>query len=347
MIRVRRTIALLLGSAGIASAQQAARDTTKDVTIRGTVTAIGGMPIADAEVSVQGLSRPIGTRSGADGRFVIRGIDKGRQTLAVRRIGYLPSVVTVKVPNDTVEISLVKSTPMLDTMKVTANVNVLAGMVIDEHNEPVPDAYVDIIGTQKEGTSSLPDGRFMFTSVRTGTVMLRVRKLGYAQVVHGVMLNGWRGIVVQLPELDKRLSEGKKLLQSGFSNGAQIAWDEAQQRIGRRRYGATVVPREELDPYDDEPLGQAVGRTKSGGFAIRDLTDGGINICILLNGQTPIGGASLDLYNTDDVAFVELYPPGTELTNSVARQMRTAGCRASQTRSQGRVGVFYAVVWTR
>jgi hypothetical protein len=53
------------------------------------------------------------------------------------------------------------------------------------------------------------------------------------------------------------------------------------------------------------------------------------------------------MYRADDVDFVELYPPGTESSGSVARYVRGGGCRPVRTPGLRSRGVFYAVVWMR
>ena len=75
-----------------------------------------------------------------------------------------------------------------------------------------------------------------------------------------------------------------------------------------------VVPREELAAYDDLPLGQAIVRTPTGAIQTSDLNATRNSICVLLNGRNTVGAAPLDSYRTEDVEFVELYPPGTEVS---------------------------------
>ena len=64
--------------------------------IVGTVTADGGGPLADAQLSVVGLR--LGTISRADGRFEIGNVPAGARQLRVLRLGYAPQTVAVDVP---------------------------------------------------------------------------------------------------------------------------------------------------------------------------------------------------------------------------------------------------------
>ena len=60
--------------------------------------------------------------------------------------------------------------------------------------------------------------------------------------------------------------------------------------------------------------------------------------CVLINGDRMIGQTSLDSYDTEDIEFVELYPPGTEATGTVAARMQIAGCSASRGGGGSRFG---------
>ena len=69
---------------------------------------------------------------------------------------------------------------------------------------------------------------------------------------------------------------------------------------------------------------------------------------MLEDGRLVGDSTTLDLFRANDVDFVELYPPGTESSGSVAQYTRGSGCRAVSTPGRPRAtGVFYAVVWLR
>ncbi|HWE41634.1 MAG TPA: SusC/RagA family TonB-linked outer membrane protein [Gemmatimonadaceae bacterium] len=63
--------------------------------ITGTVSAEGGVPLADVRVSVNGTQ--LGAMSGADGRFAIAGLTAGTYTVRAQRIGYAPQTRNVTV----------------------------------------------------------------------------------------------------------------------------------------------------------------------------------------------------------------------------------------------------------
>ena len=88
-------------------------------------------------------------------------------------------------------------------------------------------------------------------------------------------------------------------------------------------------------------------RTKSGASETSDLNAARGNICVLLNGKNTVGPSTLGNFRTEEVEFVELYPPGTEVSGSAQRYLRSAGCRRVQAPGSLTSGVFYAIVWLR
>ena len=194
-------------------------------------------------------------------------------------------------------------------------------------------------------TTTDSSGWFTFTSVKNGTVLVRARKLGFTPLTTSLYLEDWRGVVLHLDPVDYKLTGAKLEDASGFGNQAAFVWTETKQRITTRGTHAIIIPREELAPFDDYPLDQAIKRTKTGSTEAADLNAAGGNICVLLNGKNTVGPSTLSNFRTDDVEFVELYPPGTETSGSAARYLRAAGCRRVQTPGSFAGGVFYAVVW--
>ncbi|MFI5310049.1 MAG: collagen binding domain-containing protein [Gemmatimonadales bacterium] len=314
--------------------------------VRGVVTAPSGAPIAGVEVRLE--ERAV-TRTDEHGDFYFVNAPKGIQTLTFRRIGYLPAALAVKVPesSDTLTVVMVATPPTLDTVQVVAKLNVLAGIVIDAKNQPVPGAMVDVLGTKTAATTTDENGWFTFTSVKSGTVVVRARKPGYAMSTHSMMLEDWRGLVLHMDTLETKLGSAKRADISGIGNTVEFAWKETQQRIAMRGSRATIITREELAPYFDQPLGEAVRLSRAGTTLASDLHDYMNSMCVLQDGRTIIGSTTLDMFEARDVDFVELYPPGSEPSGTIARYMRGGGCRALRTPGQRSRGPFYAVVWIR
>jgi hypothetical protein len=317
----------------------------QDSTIRplsGRVRSIEGYPIVDAEVTVEGSRRVV--RTDSKGGFIVPGVAKGVHEIAVRHIGYLPAVAASPVPQivDTITIVMVTSRPELDTVKVTAQVIVLAGIVVDEHFRPLPGASVDLLGSRRSAITTGPDGWFTFPSIRSGPTIISVTRPGYVHAVQSVRLQDSRGVVVHMDRIDTTLSPGKQANLSGLGNMAKQIWFETQQRLDRRNVNTIVVTSEDLDPVRDLTLGEAITHAPSAVNILTELHRSHNTPCVLLNGNQMVGQVSLDTYDAEDVEFVELYPSGSPPPRSVAAHMQIAGC------SRGvDGGTFYAVVWMR
>jgi hypothetical protein len=342
---MRRVIAVICVAA--ASRGEAQQPAVQHPPLRGQVRSPTGLPLPDAEVTVDGITGSV--HSDAQGMFSIPNVARGIWTIGVRRIGYLPGLATVAMPqgNDTLLVTLVPAHPELDTVRVTAQLNVLAGIVVDERNRPIAGASVDLIGSRYGTATTGADGWFRFTSVRSGPVIFRAMKHGYVATTQSVQLRDWRGVVIHMEAIDSTLSAAKQALLAGTGNSSSFVWAESNTRMGQRGMQSVIVTSEELAPLSDLTLGEAVMRTRSASSLIGDLQRDNSSVCVLLNGNRMVGQTSLDVYDTGDVEYVELYPPGTELSGTIAAYMRFAGCRATRTLATGKVGVFYAVVWLK
>lgn len=342
MTKPTRILAVLAGAL-LAVAGAGAQDT---LNLRGTVKTIDGTPISGVEVRIEGSN--LVTRSRQDGGFTFSKAPPGPQLLLFRLLGYLPNKAEVRVPTkDPVEVSMLPTPHSLDTVKVTASVNVLAGVVVDNRDKPIPGANVDLLNGSTTSATTDDKGWFTFRSVKSGYVLVRARKLGFQPLTTSIRLEDWRGLVMHLEPLDDKLTGTRLDDASGFGNTNAFVWTETQQRLAMRTGHAIVIPREELAEFDDYPLGQAIVRTKTGQAQTADLNAAGNNLCVLLNGRNAVGSSSLQNFRTEDVEFVELYPPGTEMSGTVSRYMRAAGCRRVQLPGSFAAGVYYAVVWLR
>ena len=312
--------------------------------VRGRVISTDGKPVAGADVELQGTT--LSTRSGADGGFEFTGAPAGGTTLTFRRIGYLPTIAIVTIPDTSeFEVTLVASSPELDTVKVIAHLNVLAGVVVDSVYRGLPGVTVDLVGASQH-TATDAAGRFTLTAVRSGTVVLRLRKLGFAPVTRSVRLDAWRGLLVRMNGLPNTLSEGQLRDRSGFG-AREFYWREASERITVKGTRAAIVSREELAEWGGSSLLSAVLHAPSAAFVASDVQAAGMRACILQDGWRAVGPASLDAFRADDIEFVEIYPAGTELTSSVARNLSTVRCPPVGTLGGLRRGPLYVVIWMR
>ena len=316
--------------------------------VKGHVQSPAGIPLPNAEVKVEGMAGSI--RTDAKGSFSLANVPKGALMVSVRRIGYLPAVAEFEIPieaGDSLMVTLVPMRSDLDTIKVLAEMNVIAGIVVDEHFKPVPGATVDLIGNRRGSATTGADGWFTFNSVRSGPTILHVLKPGYVGTMHSVQLTDWRGVVVRIATIDTTLSKRKQAIEAGNGNSATFVWHETQTRLAQRYGHAVIVTREELAPLGSLTLGEAIRATRSAASLSSDLQVANNTVCVLIDGNRRIGPMSLDSYNTDEVEFVELYPPGSEPSGTVEAYMRFAQCPTVKTIATGKSGPFYGVIWMK
>jgi hypothetical protein len=284
MMTLTRTLAATIASM-LAIAAVGAQDAPNLV---GKVHSVAGTPIEGVEVRIEGSK--LVTRSDRAGNFAFVKAPKGPQVLLLRLLGYLPAKTETRVPTaDPVEVSMLPLPRNLDTVRVVASLNILAGIVVDAKDKPVPGATVEMLSGPNTTVTTDSSGWFTFTAVKDGSVLVRARKIGFAPLTTSIYLEDWRGLVIHLEPLDYNLTGSRLEDASGFGNTSAFVWTETQQRISMRGAHSIIVPREELAPFDDYPLGQAIKRTRTGSTEAADLNAAGGNICVLLNGKNTVG----------------------------------------------------------
>lgn len=323
------------------------QDPTITPNIVGRVTAVGGNPVAGIEVTLEGTA--IRARTDTHGAFAMIGAPGGVQDLVFRGIGYLPARASIRVPDKSlsVAVTMLPAPSMLDTVKVRERINVLSGVVVDEHDTPVGNATIEVITGDKQTLTTGEDGWFILTSLRDGVVVFRTRKDGYYMTNTAIRMHEWRGVVVHIETLDPILSSGRQADASGSSNNTVTAWRDASLRIAMRGLRAAVITEEELVPFSDMSLAEAIRWTKAGAALAFDIQNARGQICVLLDGRRAVGSTSLEMWRAADVEMVELYPPGTEPSGTAARYLRAAGCRTSPNPGMRTRGPFYAVLWMK
>jgi hypothetical protein len=324
-----------------------AQDPVIEPNITGRVTVVGGIPVAGIEVLLDGTA--LSARTDTRGAFAFAGAPGGLQELVFRGIGYLPTRLSIRVPESSLDVKVIilPAPALLDTVKIRERINVLSGVVVDEHDRPVPGATIEVITGDRQTLTTGDDGWFILTSVRDGVVVFRTRKEGYYLTNTAIRMHEWRGVVVHIETLDAKLSETRRAEASGTSNNAAVAWHDTSLRLSIKGSRAIVLSEEELAPFADMSLGEAIRRTKAGASLVFDLQIASGAVCVLLDGRRAVGSTTLDAWRTADVEMVELYPPGTEPSNTVARYLRGAGCRTIATTGLRARGPFYAVLWMK
>jgi hypothetical protein len=339
--------ARLLTVAALLAARTAGAQDPVPPNVTGRVTTISGVPVAGIEVAIEGTT--LTTRTDTRGAFVFIGAPAGAQDLLVRGIGYLPARQPVRIPERSLDLKvmILAAPALLDTVKVRDRINVLSGVVVDEHDQPVPGATIEVITGDKQTLTTGDDGWFILTAVREGVVVFRTRKEGYYLTNTAVRMHEWRGVVVHLETLDGKLSDTRKADAAGTSNIAQAAWKDASMRLAMKGSRAVVVSEEELTPFGGMSLAEALKFTRGGAQLAFELQNAAGNVCVLLDGRRAIGSTTLDAWRASDVEMLELYPPGTESSGTVARYLRAAGCRTVPSVGMRSRGPFYAVIWTK
>jgi hypothetical protein len=346
--RIRFAVAALMLAVGSITNTAAAQQPVVVIPpLTGHIVSPGGLPIDGAEVKVKDIGKP--TRSDTQGAFTIADVPKGQFTISVRRVGYLPATYIVDWPEekDSLKIEMLPSRTELDTVKVTAQLKVLGGVVVNERNNPIAGASVDLLGARNRTVTTGPDGWFTFTNVKIGPVVFRVLADGFEGKTQSATLTDSRGVVVHLSAIDMTLSKRKQQIAAGDGNTAKYVWAETQSRLIQRNMQATIVTSDDLAGFKDMTLGEAIQQTHVATKLAPDLQAGFAQVCVLLNGSRMVGMTSLDVYNTDDVEWVELYPPGSEASGTVGRYLQFAGCTTQRAATTTRRGVFYAVVWLK
>lgn len=330
-----------------AAASAKAQDPAPGPNVIGKVTTVTGVPVAGIEVSVDGTN--LKTRTDTRGSFAFVGAPAGTQELVLRGIGYMPARKPIRVPERSMDITvqMLSAPSILDTVKVQERINVLSGIVVDEHDQPVAGATIEVISGEKKTVTTGEDGWFILTSVREGVTVFRTRKPGYYAVNTAVPMHEWRGVVVHIETLDDKLSSLRKADASGEAPIAQAAWKDTEMRMSMKGSRAVIISEEELAPFADFSLGEAIRHTKAGATLAFDLQNAQGQICVLLDGRRAVGSTTLDGWRAADVEMVELYPPGSEASGTAARYLRTAGCRNSPNPGMRSRGPFYAVLWMR
>jgi hypothetical protein len=317
-----------------------------DPNVTGVVRSVGGLPIAGMEVRIEGSQHS--TRTDTRGGFAFTGVSNGAQEVVARGIGYLPSRLSIRVPEKALalELTVLPAPPVLDTVKVKERLHVLSGVVVDDRSQPVPGATIEVITGDRRSLTTGEDGWFTLTAVKEGVLVFRTKKEGFYMTNTSVRMNDWRGIVVRMEPLGSKMSETAIADASGTSNNAAAAWQDTGMRLSMRGSRAVVLSEEELAPFADLPLAKAISMTKAGAMLSIELERLKGMICVLLDGRRAVGSTSLESWRASEVEMVELYPPGTESSNTVRRYLRNAGCQARVEAGRTK-GPFYAVLWMK
>jgi hypothetical protein len=215
-------------------------------------------------------------------------------------------------------ITLVAIPRVLDSIRVSEKANGLryTGVVLDERSAPIVDAIVMVPGKARELRTDA-NGRFSVDGFAAGTVMARVRKIGFAPQLHSLEMMNSKVDSIRMKPLAQNLSPVQVLSQSGFGKDT-FAYRDLDQRMRWKGQKSYVISREEFDEQGSTNLANAIRYSGTGGryggsLAGTPMPDG----CVIINGERALKDWPLTAFFADEVEAVEVYPPKSDPSGSL------------------------------
>jgi len=310
-------------------------------TLRGRVIDSTSRPISFVQVQMSPGDRRV--VSDQNGEFVIASIEDGEYQLRVRRIGFEPIQVTVRLPRDEspLVITMTALPRVLDSVRIRERVPGLryTGIVVDDFNQPVIGAEVIAAGASDRGIRTDSSGHFRLVKAQKGTMVLRVRKFGYTPYFGSLTIQAEREDTIRVRRHAQDLPEAYIRAESGFGRDT-FAYVELDSRMRWKASNAGIASREDLDAFGDMDLCQALVRTPAG--AKREMRSQmcPYEACVLIDGLRPTL-TTLGNFMASEVEAVELHP--RDQTGTIANR---TGMMCGRYRGTARMsgGV---VIWLR
>ena len=286
--------------------------------IRGRATDEAGAPVVDVQLILSPGDRR--ALSEDDGSFVFLQLKAGSYTIDVRRIGYQPQTVKLDVgarATASPVIKLVAIPRVLDSIRVSEKANGLryTGVVLDERSAPMEGAIVMVPGKARELRTDA-NGRFSAEGFGPGTVIARVRKLGYVPQLHTVMIESSKVDSIRMKRLAQNLTPVQVNVQSGFGKDT-FAYRDLDQRMRWKTEQSYVVSREEFAEQGTTDLTNAIRYSTTGGRYGGTLSHPMPDGCIIINGERALKDWPLTAFHADEVESVEVYPPKSDVSGSL------------------------------
>ena len=335
-----RAILCLLVSLALGQASPVAAQSLRPGLIVGRIVGTDGASVSNAVVRATQGSRTILAYAEDDGDYRISGLGNGRWTIAIRRLGFRAVAVEVELPAEGLRrnFTLEATSAALDPDLVAANWSGVRGVVGDARSlSPLAGASIQLLGSDAAGRSDSL-GNFALPLPSGREVLLRVERVGFATRLVSATLPAQGYLVVDVA-LDTAPTAPRDYW----------VWRDLDQRLKFATPRAVQVSRDELAATDVVSLGTALGFAPS-------VSRRGVVIsrraCLFVNGVAR-PGFPVDAIDADDVEFVEAYPPGADLTRTLAARWPPGGeCGVSEsstrTSSAGaRLVAEYVSVWLR
>jgi hypothetical protein len=329
-MRALRVALVLSVAATVASAQTTLRGVVRD--------SATSRLVAGAVIEMRNGNTVLAARSDEAGEFRFRGIDRGRATISVRRIGYRPLVRDIEIDGSPAPI-VIEVAPMaqrLAPVRVGAKGEGIYGIVAAwPALQPIAGAKVFVAGA---GLSVMTDsaGEYFVALRRPGEYMVRVTAPGFAEDVFPMIVK------------KDQVEEASRMLD--MTNTAPISggmWIDFDERLRLRGRNSVLAPGSELRRAGGSMV-QALQSSPS--FAQRGLRFSG-QACVFING-IPRPGMDPDQIPVDNVDAVEVY--GDDRFERAVTELRKlwgrAPCGSSRVpgTSGGGSGVArWVVVWMK
>jgi hypothetical protein len=358
-----------LNAVSVAAAQNPAQPALPPATMAGVVRDSTGAPIADAEVVVREMTQ--GTRTNARGEFTLRDVSPGAYQVWFRRLGYRSIDYNWDArPGERTEVTVVlHAIPRtLDPVVVRAEEDrrlkgssSILGIVVDSAGTPIEEAEVQLVGANRLGVTR-PNGGFLFRPLPVGQYLIRVRKLGYVptNMTLNLVDHDDREVIIKMRGLPVKLDAMVIAERSGYAPDDHALEDLDKRLRWQSSFRTVVAGRDQLEKFGTMGMDQAMAALGGAGaiqvgermaqakiqprFGPREpmAKTAFPDACILLNGKTQLH-QPLATFSAAQVEMLEVYPPQTEITGTVADKMRSPECRA--------VSLFehptYFVIWLR
>ena len=263
---VRRTVGFFASVAVLVAAfgGSAAAQTQASIRIRGRALDPAGHPIENVQVTLApGNRRAV---SFDNGDFDFTGLAVGTYTLTARRIGYQVGSISVFARDSItrVTITLVPIPRELDSIRITERQSGLryTAVVLDQNDQPVTGAEVVAVGARRNiTTDSL--GRFSVAGLSRGTLILQIRKIGYARYFNSLRMLSERADTIYMARLPQTMTPVQVKEIGGYGMDYWAHRDMQQRQAWKSPMGG-AVSREELAGQGKEDLCDALPATASG-----------------------------------------------------------------------------------
>ncbi|MFN0097361.1 MAG: carboxypeptidase regulatory-like domain-containing protein [Gemmatimonadaceae bacterium] len=307
MYSVHRCVAHTLAAAllALAAPTLAEPQSLRPGLLAGRVLDGAGEPVANAVLRATQGARTVLAYSEQDGDFRLGGLGAGTWTVSIRRLGIAPALFDVVLPDAGLRRDFVVqlTSKALDPVLVAAKWTGIRGVVGDARwLSPLGGATVRVmggdasVGTDMEGNFAmpLPSGR---------DFLLRIERAGYETRLVSATVPA-EGYV----EIDVGMDTARKTQKDYW------VWRDLDQRLKYATPRAALVYREEIEATDAINLVDALRSAPTVAQMNLGFTVGG---CLYVNGVARPGYPVASIM-AGDVEFVELYPPGTDLTRTLA-----------------------------